>query len=413
MEMRKRRINILLFCLCLFTFFYLLLIFMPKRKEKMIDIVGLNVSVARKFARDNDLNLKVKEVYSDKVRKDIVIKQSIVAGKQLQDKDTLTVTVSLGKDERELYKKYKVNELGMIPIVVYHEIEKVDETTKQEDGTTDKNGFVRTVDAFKKDLQYYYEHQYRMIALQDMVEGNIDVEMGKSPIVLTFDGGYENTVKVIGETKNGELRIDPDCALGILESFKKQYPDFQVTATFFVNEHLFGDKKYNKKILKWLVENGYDIGNGTMTGADITALDYTTTEKEIGGMYHLFEDLIPEEYVSIVALPNGSPYQVDHKNYDAVLEGTYDQFHYQTYATLQPEFGANVSCFDLSFSIDFIKRIKAYHGDGVTDSLENQMQELEQTKYISDGHIKQVVVPREQKAQLRLDIAHEVITYEP
>ena len=78
---------------------------MPKRKEKMIDIVGLNVSVARKFARDNDLNLKVKEVYSDKVRKDIVIKQSIVAGKQLQDKDTLTVTVSLGKDERELYKK--------------------------------------------------------------------------------------------------------------------------------------------------------------------------------------------------------------------------------------------------------------------------------------------------------------------
>lgn len=386
---------------------------MPKRKEKMIDVVGLNVSVARKFARDNDLNLKVTEVYSDQVRKDIVIKQSIVAGKQLRDKETLTVTVSLGKNERDLYKKYKVNELGMIPIVVYHEIEKVDETKKQENVTTDKNSFVRTVEEFKKDLQYYYEHQYRMIALQDMVEGNIDVEMGKSPIVLTFDGGYENTIKVVGETKNGELKIDPDCALGILESFKKEYPDFQVTATFFVNEHLFGDKKYDKKVLKWLVEHGYDVGNGTMTGADITTLDDTATEKEIGGIYHLLEEVIPEEYVSIVALPNGSPYQENHKNYDAILEGNYNQFHYQTYATLQSGFGANVSCFDLSFSPNFMKRIKAYHGDEETDSLEKQMQELEQTKYISDGQINQVVIPKGQKDQLRLDIAHEVITYNP
>ena len=413
MEIKKRRINILLFCLCLFTFFYLLLIFMPKGKEKMIDVVGLNVSVARQFAQDNNLNLKIKEVYSDDVRKDIVMKQSIVVGKQLRDKETLSVIVSLGKDERELYKKYKVNELGMIPIIVYHEIEKVDDVTKEEDGTTDKNGFVRTVEAFKNDLQYYYEHQYRMIALQDMIKGDIDVEMGKSPIVLTFDGGYENTVKVIGETKNGKLKIDPDCTLGILESFKKKYPDFQVTATFFVNEHLFGDKKYNKKILKWLVENGYDVGNGTMTEADITTLDDTATEKEIGGIYHLLEDVIGEDYVSIVVLPNGSPYQVNHKNYDAILDGTYDQTHYQTYATLQPGFGANVSCFDLSFSTDFINRVQASPGDTTKESLEQVMQELEQTKYISDGHVKQVVIPKNQKEQLRLDIAHEVITYVP
>ena len=43
-----------------------------------------------------------------------------------------------------------------------------------------------------------------MIKLNDYVDGKIDVEMGKSPIILTFDDGNENNFKVLGE-ENGEL----------------------------------------------------------------------------------------------------------------------------------------------------------------------------------------------------------------
>ena len=34
-----------------------------------------------------------------------------------------------------------------------------------------------------------YKNGYRMIRLQDYIDGIIDVELGKSPIVLTFDDG--------------------------------------------------------------------------------------------------------------------------------------------------------------------------------------------------------------------------------
>lgn len=71
-----------------------------------------------------------------------------------------------------------------------------------------------------------------MIRLNDYINGIVDVELGKSPIVLTFDDGLENNIKVTGLDSDGNIIIDPNSAVGILEEFKKKYPDFNVTATF-------------------------------------------------------------------------------------------------------------------------------------------------------------------------------------
>lgn len=377
----------------------------------MIDLVGFKVSVARHFAQENHLELTVKEVYSNTVKKDIIMKQSIEKGRELNSKEHLTITVSKGKDRIKEYQKYNVNELGDIPVILYHGVEKSEFKTKQSGGTTDKEGLVRTVDAFKDDLKYYYDHDYRMIRADDMVNGTIDVPLGKSPIVLTFDGGYESAIKVLGEKKDGTLEIDPDSAVGILESYKKKYPDFQVTATFFFNNTLFQQNKYNKMIVKWLVQNGYDIGNGTLTGVDITTLDYTQTEKEIGAMYHTLNELIPEKYVSIVALPGGSPYQVNHRNYSAILDGTYQKQHYQSFATFASGSSASPSCYSNQFSTDFIKRIKASNQMDQTDSLKSNLELLETTKYISDGEKDQVVYKKVDQEKLNPKIKQEVLSY--
>ena len=66
-----------------------------------------------------------------------------------------------------------------------------------------------------------------------------------------------------GYDEKGNIIIDPNCAVGILEEFKKKYKDFNVTATFFLNGGMFQQKEYNEKIIKWLIENGYDIGKHT------------------------------------------------------------------------------------------------------------------------------------------------------
>lgn len=412
MKVRKRRIQIVLLSLCLFIFAYLLIAWLPNSRNEMIDVVGLNVSVTRTFAKEKKLELKVKEEYSDTVKKDIVMKQSIKKGSNIKEGKLLTVTISKGKDLVPLYRENQVNELGDIPIIMYHDFEKEDDKSKVEGGTLDGAKIVRTLSALKEDLKYFYDNDYRVISLKDMIDGMIDVPMGKSPIVLTFDGGYEHQIRVTGEEENGKLKIDPDCSVGILEAFQKEHKDMQVTATFFLNDSLFQQKKYNKKIIKWLVENGYDIGNGTLTGADITTLDYAKTQQEIGGMYQILDQLIPEKYVKFVSLPGGSPYQVNHKNYDAILEGTYEKNHYQTNATLQNGSSANQSPFSQGFSTDFIKRIKAYNDEEQKDTLKYNFEQLKKTRYISDGDENHVVVPKEKKELLSKRIQQEVIIYE-
>lgn len=88
-----------------------------------------------------------------------------------------------------------------------------------------------------------------MIRLNDYINGIVDVELGKSPIVLTFDDGLENNIKVTGLDSDGNIIIDPNSAVGILEEFKKKYPDFNVTATFFVMVDYLIKKSTMKKFL--------------------------------------------------------------------------------------------------------------------------------------------------------------------
>lgn len=50
-------------------------------------------------------------------------------------------------------------------------------------GNVDIDGHQQTAEAFNKDLEFYYENDYRMVRLQDSIHGNIDVELGKSRFV--------------------------------------------------------------------------------------------------------------------------------------------------------------------------------------------------------------------------------------
>ena len=141
-------------------------------------------------------------------------------------------------------------ESGNIPIMMYHGIHNLkNDDTAYTGGNIDKDGYQRTAEAFRGDLEFYYDNNYRMIKLKDYIDRKIDVEVGKSPIILTFDDGLKNNIRIMGLDDKEELIIDPNSAIGILESFKKKYPDFNVTATFFLNGDLFEQPEYNEKYL--------------------------------------------------------------------------------------------------------------------------------------------------------------------
>ena len=330
-----------------------------KENKKLLMIELTTLEEANTFTKDNNLKLEVSYEYSNEIEKDKVISQSIKKGTELKDNDIIIVVVSKGKIDKDKLASDGINELGKVPIMMYHGIrEKTSSSTGTVGGNVDKDGYNRTPEAFRKDLESYYEKGYRMIRLDDYINGKVDVEYGKSPIILTFDDGNEDNIKVTGLDDNGNIIIDKNSAVGILEEFKKKHPDANVTATFFVNGGIFNQSEYNEKILKWMVDNGYDIGNHTQTHLDIKKSSGDRVQKEIAYVYDKLEELIPGKYVKIIALPFGSPYTKTHDNFKYVLSTTYNGKTYDTEAALRVGWEPEVSCFDKDFDKTFLKDVE-------------------------------------------------------
>ncbi len=401
----KKWFKILIFIVILILAFVIFLLFRNNKvveKDKDINIIGMDYKEALEYYDTLNIEVSVKYEYNDSVLKDKVISY---------DEKSKTLIVSLGKITKEVYEENKVNELGNVPIMMYHGIvNKKSSDTEYIGGNVDKDGYNRTSEAFRSDLEFYYNNGYRMIRLNDYVDGNIDVELGKSPIILTFDDGNENNFKVLGRNSDGSLIIDPECAVGILEEFKKKYPDFGVTATFFVNSGIFNQSEYNEDILNWLVNNGYDVGNHTMTHVNFTKATSDESIKEVGEVYQILESIIPSKYVNIVALPFGSPYKKEHPNYPYIIDGEYNGIKYHTKASLRVGWEAEVSCFSNDFDPSFLKRIRAYDNNGKDFDIEMNFKLLESSRYISDGNIDTIVIKDEDKDKVNSS-DKEVITY--
>lgn len=356
------------------------------------------------------LNSNITYEYSNIVEEDYVISQSVKEGMIIKENTDIDIVISKGFDKEEL-KKDNINELGKVPIMMYHGIREKDKNSVGTiGGNVDKDGYNRTPEAFRKDLELYYKKGYRMIRLSDYVNGIVDTEYGKSPIILTFDDGNADNIKVTGLDKDGNIIIDENSAVGILENFKKEHPDMKVTATFFVNGGLFQQSEYNDKIIKWLVENGYDVGNHTKNHLDIKSSSSDKVEEEINYVYDKLEEIIPGKYVNIIALPFGSPYSKTHDNYKYVLSSTYNNKSYTTTAALRVGWDPEVSCFDKTFDREYLKRCRAYDNNGKDFDIEMVFKNLENNRYISDGNKNSIVIKENDKDKL-VNTNIKIITY--
>lgn len=363
-----------------------------EEKNLMLDFIGKSLEDVKDYSDKNELVLNVTYEYNDEVEKNKIVSQSIEKDTEIKENDILNIIISLGILDKDKLKNDKINELGNIPIMMYHGIvNKKDSETDYIGGNVDKDGYNRTTESFREDLEFYYSKGYRMVRLVDYTNGIINTEYGKSPIILTFDDGNENNLKVTGLDEKGNIIIDPNSAVGILEEFKKKYPDYNVTATFFVNDSLFNQKEYNDKILKWLVENGYDVGNHTKGHANFSNIDTLKTQEVVGYVYKQLDEIIPNKYVRIVALPFGSPYNKTHKNYNYILNGKYNDYEYITEAALRVGWESEVSPFNKSFDKTFLKRCRAYDNNGKDFDIEMNFRILENKRYISDGNVDTIV----------------------
>lgn len=279
------------------------------------------------------------------------------------------------------YRALGVNEVGQIMILMYHEIGEPEDV------------WCRTPANFRKDLETLYAAGYRLISMNDLLDGNIDVPAGCSPVALTFDDGKAGQFRYL-EQEDRQV-IDPDCAVGILEEFHAAHPDFGLAATFYIfYETPFGQHEYVQQKLSYLVEKGFEIGNHCYTHGNLRRLSPEKARRELALHVKRTQEYLPGYTVRSLALPFGE--HPDEMSY--VIEGSFEGTAYRNEGILLVGANPAASPFSARFNPSALPRVRAGEmetdGMGFYDWLE-RLRENPEKRYVSDGNPATVVVPED------------------
>lgn len=277
----------------------------------------------------------------------------------------------------------KPNEAGLVPILMYHSIEASPKADKV-------NSWIRSPKGFRQELERMYKQGYRPVNLSEYLDNKIGLEIGKSPVVLTFDDARETQFRYLADGK-----IDPDCAVGILEEFSKSHPDWPVKATFFVQPTSgtrtgFGQADSLQKKLQALVAMGCEIQNHTMTHPFLKRLSDENVQKEIALCQQEIQKLIPNAKVDALALPFG----VWPRNKKLAADGQYNGIKYHNRAVLLVGSNPAPSVIAKRFNPLKIPRIQAADGTYASSMWLEQIKNSHSC-YISDGDPNVTTVPSE------------------
>src|SRR5262245_35485270 len=279
------------------------------------------------------------------------------------------------------------NELGRIMILEYHKIDYPEER------------WTRTPENFRRDLETLYARGYRLQSLTALLEGRVTVPAGTTPVVLTFDDSSPGQFRYVD--KNGVLEIDPKCGIGVLEAFITEQPDFGRAATCFV---LPGAGRPNRpsdqpehegRKLRWLVDNGYEIGNHTLWHANLGKYDESVVRAQLADAQVWVQKHVPDYKLRTLALPHGVyPRQVDWAVGGSAKGTTY---HHE--AILMVAGGAAPSPFSTRFDPVRLPRIQAVERD-LKEWL-THFDKHPQDRFVSDGDPATITITAAQRDRLK------------
>jgi peptidoglycan/xylan/chitin deacetylase (PgdA/CDA1 family) len=295
------------------------------------------------------------------------------------------------------------NELGRIMILEYHLI-----------GYPEAD-WRRTPENFRKDLQMLYDNDYYPITLQDLVTRNIRVPAGKTPFVLTFDDSSKGQFNYL--VKSGALVIDPQCAVGIMEQFKKEHPDFPLTATFYVlpaidpGLRLFGQEEYIKQKLEFLVKHGYEIGNHSYWHQNLAKTDDAGVQKQLALCLRAVQSYLPGYEMRSLSLPFG----VFAKNPQLETAGVHEGTKYRHDSVVLVGSGSVPSPFSKDFNPLRLERIQAGDTPWGPKAFVDRYQKNPSLRYVSDGNANTISVPKGTETNIPATLAakYRVLSVEP
>ncbi len=300
------------------------------------------------------------------------------------------------------YQKTRPYEVGHIMIIMYH-------------GLVDENPpspYQRTREDFKKDLQYLYDHQYRPIPMRDLIDNNIKVEVGYTPIVLTFDDGLSSEFSLVEE--NGVLKPTPGCAVDIINQFAEEHPDFGKAAIFYINgnNNPFGGAGTLKDRLEYLTQNGYEIGNHTYSHPKLKNLTGEQIQEELGRVDQMIKEILPGYIVDSIAYPHGIRPKEELRH--LIAQGEYNDSAYAYKVGLMVGHDPKVATAPnrIGFSPLELPRVRASEGEA-TDLwwFFEHYEKNPQYRYRSDGNPQRIAVPEQYKDNVDLESLGDLELY--
>ncbi|NEU07761.1 polysaccharide deacetylase family protein [Flavihumibacter sp. R14] len=283
---------------------------------------------------------------------------------------------------------YIPNELGKVMVLEYHLIGYPEDRWR------------RTPENFRKDLQMLYDNDFYPVSVLDIAYGNLNVPAGKTPFAITLDDSSAGQFRYI--EKNGQLVVDPNCALGIMEDFKKKHSDFPITATFYVlpaikpTLRLFAQPEYKKQKLEWLVQNGYEIGSHNWYHSMLSKLSDAGVQEHLSMFVKEIREFLPDYEVKTMALPLG----MHAKNRALEVSGEFEGTKYNHQAVLLVGSVSSVSPYSKDFNRLAIQRVQAgEHTENPETFMKSQIKH--KTRFVSDGDPKTISAPEKLKDQLR------------
>ena len=265
----------------------------------------------------------------------------------------------------------KANELGVVPVVMYHQF------VAQPKGVYDQ-----TPAQLKAELTRLYHQGYRTVTADAFVTGHMDVPAGKSPVVLTFD---DATVSQYGELPDGS--VDPKSALGILLAVGKANGEEHPVATFYVNEEPFAGRL---KYLKKLHDLGMEIGDHTLTHANLKRLNDTQVQGEIAKDLTLIQRAVPGIDVTTMALPLG----IHPVNKGLAAKGKFGTTPYSFKGVMLVGAGPAPSPYAAKFKPVAIPRLLSGHDKSLYFGVTYWLNRIGTTRYISDGDPDHISFPK-------------------
>jgi peptidoglycan/xylan/chitin deacetylase (PgdA/CDA1 family) len=282
------------------------------------------------------------------------------------------------------------NELGRVMILEYHKIDYPEER------------WTRTPENFRRDLETLYVKGYRLINLGDLLDRKIQIPAGTTPVVLTFDDSSPGQFRYV--EANGSVQIDPKSAIGVLEAFIAEKPDFGRGGTFYVlpgaskPNRLFNQPEYEGKKLQYLVSHGYEIGNHTLWHANLGKYPEATVRAQVAEAQVWIQRHVPDYKTRSLALPHG----VYPPDVSWVLHGSAKGTTYNHDAVLMVAGGAAPSPFSRAFDPVRLPRIQAVERD--LAYWLNYFDKNPHERFVSDGDANSVTVPAANRDRLRAEL---------